>query len=116
MSDETETGPAGAPDRRGHSPGGAREQSPLQARAEFLKNWSWELVVSLNRGACARGGAQHGFNQETQVACASEWARKQEQVISLNLHLWPAHFLGHVGLVFIVLAAGDLEFVVHVVG
>ena len=84
MSDETAIGPAGTPDGEGHSRGGAGEQSPLQARAQFLKNRGWELVISLNRGACARGGAQHGFNQETQAACASDWARKQEQVLSLD--------------------------------
>ena len=84
MADETEIGPSGAPDRRGHPRGGSGEQSPLQARAEFLKNRSLELVVGLNRGACARGGAQHGFNRETQAACASEWAAKQGQVLSLN--------------------------------
>src|SRR6266850_973154 len=84
MADETEIRPSGAPERRGHPRGGPGEQSPLQARAAFLKNRSWELVVSLNRGACARGGAQHGFNQETQGACAIDWARKQEQVLSLD--------------------------------
>src|SRR5438445_13701528 len=84
MADETEIGPSGAPDRGGHPRGGSGEQSPLQARAEFLKNRSWELVVGLNRGACARGGAQHGFNRETQAACASEWTAKQGQVLSLN--------------------------------
>src|SRR5438034_11491421 len=84
MADETEIGPSGTTDRRGHPRGGSGQQSPLQARAEFLKNRSWELVVSLNRGACARGGAQHGFNRETQAACASEWAAKQGQVLSLN--------------------------------
>jgi hypothetical protein len=83
MADETQTGPAGAPERPGHPGGGPGEQSPLQARAEFLKNRSWELVVSLNRGACARGGAQHGFNRETQAACASEWTAKQDQALSL---------------------------------
>jgi hypothetical protein len=84
MADETEIGPSGAPERRGHPRGDPGEQSPLQARAEFLKNRSWELVISLNRGACARGGAQHGFNRETQAACASEWAARQEQALSLN--------------------------------
>src|SRR5712672_356809 len=83
MSDETEIGSAGANDRPGHSGGSAGEQSPLQARAAFLKNRSWELVVGLNRGACARGGAQHGFNRETQEATASEWEAKQQQVLSL---------------------------------
>src|ERR1039457_2493392 len=84
MSDETEIGSAGTPDRRGHSGGGSGEQSPLQARAAFLKNRSWELVVGLNRGACARGGAQHGFNRETQETCRREWEATQPQVLSLD--------------------------------
>lgn len=83
MDDETAIGPAGAPDRRGHSRGGSGEQSPLQARAAFIKNRSWELVVGLNRGACARGGAQHGFNRETQETCKREWEDKQQQILSL---------------------------------
>jgi hypothetical protein len=84
MADEAEIGPAGASDGGGHPRGGSGEQSPLQARAQFLKNRGWELVVSLNRGACARGSAQHGFNRETQEACAREWTAKQEQVLSLD--------------------------------
>src|SRR5262245_17587227 len=84
MADETAIGPAGTPDRRGYSGGGPGEQSPLQARAAFLKNRSWELVIGLNRGACARGGAQHGFNRETQETCRREWEEKQRQVLSLN--------------------------------
>src|SRR2546426_12793812 len=92
MSNETATGPAGAPDGRGHPGGSAREQSPLQARAQFLKNRSWQLVVSLNRGACARGGAQHGFNQESQEACAREWAEKEQRILALAE---PIEFLRH---------------------
>src|SRR5437016_8778574 len=83
MPDETAIGSAGTPDRRGHPRGGAGEQSPLQARAQFLKNRSWELVISLNRGACSRGSAQHGFNRETQEACAREWEQKQPEILSL---------------------------------
>jgi hypothetical protein len=83
MSDETTDRSAGASDGRGHHGGGSGEQSPLQARAAFLKNRSWELVISLNRGACARGSAQHGFNRETQEACAAEWREKQRQTLSL---------------------------------
>jgi hypothetical protein len=84
MSGEAEIRPGETPDRRGHPRGGPGEQSPLQARAEFLKDRSWELFISLNRGACARGGAQHGFSRETQAACASEWTAKQDQVLSLG--------------------------------
>src|SRR5207247_9287570 len=84
MADETKIGPSGAPDRGGHPRGGSGEQSPLQARAQFLKNRSWQLVVSLNQGACARRSAQHGFNRETEAACAGEWAARQEQVLSLD--------------------------------
>ena len=84
MPDETANGPAGAPERPGHPGGSAGEQSPLQARAEFLKNRSWELVVGLNRGACARGGAQHGFNRETQEATAAEWNAKRNAILTLG--------------------------------
>jgi len=84
MDDETETGPAGATERPGHPGGGPGEQSPLQARAEFLKNRSWELIVGLNRGACARGGAQHGQNSESYATLEAEWRRRQTQVSSLD--------------------------------
>lgn len=83
MNDEIAIGSAGTSDGRGHSGGSPGEQSPLQTRAAFLKNRSWELVIGLNRGACARGGAQHGFNRETQTACQQEWEEKQGQVFSL---------------------------------
>src|SRR5438093_10881943 len=83
MADETKIGPSGAPDRGGHPRGGSGEQSPLQARAEFLKNRSWDLVVGLNRGACARGGAQHGQNSESYAAVEAEWRQKQSATDSL---------------------------------
>ena len=83
MADETEIGSAGAHDRRGHPRRGAGEQSPLQARAAFLKNRSWEFVVSYNAGACARGGAQHGFNREAQEAVARQWEEKRIAILSL---------------------------------
>ena len=84
MNNETEIGSAGTPDRRGHPGGGAGEQSPLQARAAFLKNRSWELVVGLNRGACARGSAQHGQNSESYAALEAEWWRRQTEVSTLD--------------------------------
>src|SRR5258707_8155870 len=83
MADEATTGSAGTSDGRGHSGGGSGQQSPLQSRAAFIKNRSWESVVSYNRAACARGGAQHGFNRETQEALATEWARRQGETLSL---------------------------------
>ena len=84
MTDEAETGPVGAADRPGHPGGGAGEQSPLQTRAEFLKNRSWELVVSLNRGACERGGAQRGISSETADACSQEWEALRSQILTLT--------------------------------
>jgi hypothetical protein len=39
--------------------------------------WIW-------RGACARGGAQHGFNRETQEATAREWEEKRNVILSLG--------------------------------
>jgi len=73
MNDETSSGSSGASDGRGPSRGSVGKQCPLQTRAAFLKNWGWELVVSLNRGACQRGSAQHGINSETGAACQSRW-------------------------------------------
>src|SRR5688500_4173863 len=83
MSDESSTRPVGASDSEGPHGGGLGEQSPLQARAQFLKNWSWDLVISLNRGACERGKAQHGFNQETQAQVAKRWEQKRAETFSL---------------------------------
>ena len=84
MADETAIGSAGASDRRGHPLGSPGEQSPLQTRAQFLKNRSWELVAGLNRGACARGGAQHGQNSESYGALEAEWKSKQTEILSLQ--------------------------------
>jgi hypothetical protein len=83
MGDETAIGSAGAPDGPGHPGGGSGEQSPLQTRAQFLKNRSWHLVIGLNRGACARGSAQHGQNSESYAAVEAEWQQKQSSVQSL---------------------------------
>src|SRR6266446_3468902 len=83
MSNEAEIGSARATDRPGHPGGSPGEQSPLQTRAQFLKNRSWDLVVGLNRGACARGGAQHGQNSESYAAVETEWRRKQSATDSL---------------------------------
>jgi hypothetical protein len=83
MADETANGPAEAPDRAGHPPGGGGFSSPLQARAQFLKNWDWLAVVSINRGACQRGRAQHGINSETGAACAAEWEALRFQSLTL---------------------------------
>lgn len=84
MPDETPNRPAGTTDGRGHPGGGGGEHSPLQARAAFFKNRSWESVVGFNRGACARGGAQHGINSETGAACAAEWNALRSQSLTLD--------------------------------
>src|SRR6266700_1955900 len=84
MSDEAENGSAGTSDRPGHPGGSPGEQSPLQARAQFLKNRSWELVTGLNRGACARGSAKHGQNSESHTAVAADWEIKRQQTLSLD--------------------------------
>lgn len=82
MSDETAAGSSGAPDGSRHPRGSSGEQSPLQARAAFIKNRSWESVIGFNRGACERGRAQHGFNSETADACASDWEEHRTKEIA----------------------------------
>jgi hypothetical protein len=84
MNDETAIGPAGAPDGKRHPPGGGGVGSPLQTRAQFLKNWDWHAVVSINQGACQRGGAQHGLNSETGTACAADWKTLRIQTLTLT--------------------------------
>jgi hypothetical protein len=84
MDDETAAGSAGTPHRRGHSGRGAGEQSPLQARAQFLKNRGWDLVTRLNQGACARGVAKHGQNSESHTAVAAEWEIRRHQIQTLD--------------------------------
>jgi hypothetical protein len=83
MNDETALGSAGTSDGRGYRGGSPREQSPLQARAAFLHHRSWDSIISLNRGACARGGAQHGLNSEVGAACEIRWSEHQEKILSL---------------------------------
>ena len=83
MSNETPTGPAGAPDRGRHPQSGGGVSSPLQARAQFLKNWDWQSVIGINRGACERGRAQHGVNSETGSTCATDWETLQFQTLTL---------------------------------
>lgn len=73
MTDETPHRFAGTPDDGGHRRGGAGEQSPLQARAAFFKNWHWQSVADLNRRLCARGGAQFGVNSEGGGAAEASW-------------------------------------------
>src|SRR3569623_1085837 len=80
MSDETPPRSAQSAHGPGHSRGDSGDESPLQARAAFLQNRSWESVVSFNRGTCERGGAQHGFNSESYSAVEIQWNewRKRE--------------------------------------
>jgi hypothetical protein len=83
MDDETETGSAGAVEGGGHPQGSGGIGSPLQTRAAFVKNWDWQSVISINRGACERGRAQHGANSETGIACSQEWEALRSQILTL---------------------------------
>ena len=80
---ETSPGSAGADDPRRHRGAGGEERPPLQTRAPFLKNWSWESVAGINQRACARGGAQHGANSETGATCAQSWEEIRHQELTL---------------------------------
>ncbi len=84
MPDETAPRPAETPDGGGYRGGDRGEQSPLQARAAFFENWSWDLVIGFNRTACARGGAQHGLNRETESACRADWEQERRREIEFG--------------------------------
>ena len=83
MSDETPNRSARAPDD-GRRPGSSDELgSPLQTRAAFLKNWDWQFIISINRGACERGRAQHGLNSEAGKACEKDWEALRSEALTL---------------------------------
>jgi hypothetical protein len=83
MSDETPTRPAGEADDGGHSGGSGGESAPLQSRAYFLQNRDWASVTAINRGLCARGGAQQGLGRETHEAVAQEWEEARRRELTL---------------------------------
>ena len=83
MADETANRSARTPDGGRPASGGDGLGSPLQARAAFLKNWDWLVVVSINRGACERSRAQHGLNSETSAACAADWEKLRVETLTL---------------------------------
>ncbi|MGH8248558.1 MAG: hypothetical protein ACREUU_19240 [Gammaproteobacteria bacterium] len=84
MGNEAETGSAGASDGGGHHGRSPGEQSPLQARAAFIQNWDWQLITSLNRGACERGRALHGINSEAGRTCEAEWEASRPRIFTLG--------------------------------
>src|SRR5437773_1966153 len=84
MADEAEIGSAGAAHSGGHPRSSREIGSPLQARAAFLKNWDWQSIVSINRGACQRGRAQHGLNSEAGGPCAQAWETLRPQELKLG--------------------------------
>ena len=59
------------------------EHSPLQTRAAFIHNWDWQSIIGLNRAACERGRAQHGYNQETHEKVRDQWEEKRKQALTL---------------------------------
>jgi len=83
MADEVANRSARKPDS-GTRPGGrGGKHSPLQARAAFIQNWSWESVIGFNKGACERGKAQHGHNSETHEKVRVEWEESRRQTLTL---------------------------------
>src|SRR6266446_3709591 len=84
MPDETEIRPGGE-DHAGDAHGErAGQQSPLQGRAAFIKNWDWQLVASLNRGSCHRGKALHGNNSETHERVRRRWVERRPRELTLG--------------------------------
>jgi hypothetical protein len=84
MSDETEIRRGGEADAGNADGERSGQQSPLQGRAAFIKNWDWQLVASLNRGACERGKAQFGNNSEAHDRVRERWENTRVQTLSLG--------------------------------
>ena len=83
MPDEAANRSARKTDSGTRARGRGGEHSPLQARAAFVQNWSWESVVSFNRGACERGRAQHGNNPETHQKVRAQWEETRHKKLTL---------------------------------
>ncbi|HWB57877.1 MAG TPA: hypothetical protein VG733_00215 [Chthoniobacteraceae bacterium] len=84
MPDEIPSGSSGKADSSDAQEERGPQQSALQTRATFLKNWDWELVTGLNRSACTRGKAQHGYNTETFEEVRQAWEEKRKSEISFK--------------------------------
>ncbi|MDQ6631513.1 MAG: hypothetical protein M3Y82_07120 [Verrucomicrobiota bacterium] len=84
MSDETKIRPGREGDAGDGDGERAGQQSPLQGRAAFIKNWDWQFVTSFNRGACERGKAQFGNNSEAHEQVRQRWEAVHTQVLTLG--------------------------------
>jgi hypothetical protein len=84
MSDEIEIRSSREGDARDGDGERAGEQSPLQGRAAFIKNWDWQFVASFNRGACERGKAQFGNNSEAYERVRQSWETVHSQILTLG--------------------------------
>ncbi len=84
MSDETEIRPGGEDHAGDADAKRAGQQSPLQGRAAFIKNWDWQFVTGLNRGSCDRGKALHGYNSETHERVRERWEGRRPQELTLG--------------------------------
>jgi len=84
MSDETEIRPGGEADAGDAHGERAGQQSPLQGRAAFIKNWDWQLVTGLNRGSCERRKAQFGNSSEAHDRVRDYWESTHVQTLTLG--------------------------------
>src|SRR5664280_62083 len=84
MRDESSHRSPQARDSGRGAEGGDGEQSPLQARASFLANWSWQSFIRHNQGVCARGRAQHGANSESAATVGQEWDQRRQVEFTLG--------------------------------
>jgi hypothetical protein len=84
MSNETEIRPGGEADAGDADGKRAGQQSPLQGRAAFIKNWDWQFVTGLNRGSCERGKAQFGNSSEAHDRVRERWEGLRPQILTLG--------------------------------
>ena len=83
MPDEAANRSARKTDSETGAGGRGGEHSPLQARAAFVQNWSWQSVIGFNQGACERGKAKHGHNSETHEKVRREWEKARGEELTL---------------------------------
>jgi len=84
MSDEVEIRSGREADAGDGDGKRAGEQSPLQGRAAFIKNWDWQFVTGFNQGSCERGKAQFGHNSEAHAQVRQRWETLRPQILTLG--------------------------------
>lgn len=83
MSKASLTGTSSVPAAAGPVKPGVSLAARLQEPTALLANWSWELVVSFNQGACERGCTRHARNGQSYDTVRQLWEQTRQRPMNL---------------------------------